>query len=228
MARGAAKKTKPPKAVKAPAISPQQARNELSDDQRLALTLQHKKKYEAALAAKKKAGAEFLNCAKLIKSELGDDGIADIKDMIASESDGFEERLTAELQRQERLARWLNLQIGTQGGLFDTSHSPSQDEKGYVEGKRAGLQNEICKPPYGAGTDGYNGYMRGWHEGNAVFTTTITEQKKGAAILLRSPDNEPAGEDAFDKAAEGAAGDWPDDKQVGERNGEPAVAAEQA
>lgn len=197
-------------------------KNTLSDDELHALTLQHKRKYEAALAAKKKAAAEFLNCTKLIKAELGDTGLADIKDMIAADGEGFEEKLQAELERKARLARWLGLELGVQADLFQESAPTSQHERGYADGKRAGLAGEVCKPPYGAGTDGYDGYMKGWHEGTAVRSTMAREQEDGAAILMRPVSNEPDGADAFDSAADGAGTNadeatdvgvdpWPDD-----------------
>lgn len=203
-------------------LSHDTSKNELTDDQRHSLTLQHKKLYVAAIAAKKKADADVLNVTKVIKAELGGDGLADIKDMIAADGDGFEDRMKAELERKARLARWLSLDIGVQGGLFDTGATRSLRERGYDEGKRAGLAHEICKPSYGVGTDGYDGYMEGWHAGEAIRANMANEQEEGAR-LLRPEGNEPAGEDAFDKASEGAGGagaePGPDEVQVASKKG---------
>lgn len=206
------------KAAESGNLTHDNTRNELTDDQRQALTLQHKRKYEALLAAKKKADADLKNGCKLIKAELGDDGLADIKDMIAAASDeNYEAKVQAELERKARLVRWLGLDIGTQGNLFGGPTAPaSQHESAYAEGKLAGMAGEACKPPYGAGTDGYDGYMKGWHEGDAIRASLAREQEEGAAILERSPQNEPDGADAFDAAAEGEQTPWPDEVQAAE------------
>lgn len=198
----------------------------LSDDQLLALTLNWKPKYVEALKAKKEAAAAFLAVTKKIKAELGDNGIDDIKDMIASEEDGFEEKLKAEVERKARVARWLNLEVGFQADLFGADRQ-SQQEVGYAEGKRAGMAGEVCKPSFSSGTDGYDGYIKGWHDGQAVLASlTVSEQEEGER-LLRPVENEPAAPDAFDtfesddaesflEEGEGDAGaapadPWPDD-----------------
>lgn len=192
-------------------LSHDNTKNTLSDDDILALTLQHKRKYESALAAKKKASADFLNCTKLIKSELGDAGISDIKDMIAADSDDYEVKLRADLERKARLARWLGLEIGTQANLFAPTQV-SQHERGYSEGKRAGLSGDPCKTDFAPGTDGYDGYMKGWHEGQAVNAAQIKKKEADEAPLLRPEGNDSAGADAFDAAADDVSvGDVPDE-----------------
>lgn len=209
------------------------SKNALSDDEILALTLQHKRKYESALATKKKADADFKNVCKVAKAELGDTAILDIKDMIEAESDGYEAKLQAELERKARLARWLNLDVGSQGNLFDNAGTaPSQRERGYAEGKRQALEGKECKTDFSPGTEGYDGYMEGWHAGAAIKTNMDREQEEGAALLLRPQANEPDGPDAFDAAADDVAepptsteGEvapepWPDDAKLGQR--EPA------
>jgi hypothetical protein len=180
-------------------------KNALNEDEVHALTLRHKGKYVAALAAKKKASAEFLNCTKLIKAELGDDGLADIKDMIAAETDeNYEAKLQAELDRKMRLARWQGLSVGTQANMFGDT-APSQRERGHTEGKRDGMSGKECKTDFAPGTEGYDGYMEGWHAGAAIKSNMDREQEEGAAILLRPEGNEPEGPDAFDAAADDLA-----------------------
>lgn len=210
MARGGAKKAKLTVVGGTGNLTHDNTKNALSDDQILALTLQHKRHYENALKAKKAADASFKDVCKKAKAELGDTAILDIKDMIEAESDGYEAKLQAELERKARLARWLNLDVGSQGNLFDNAGTaPSQRERGYAEGKRQALEGKECKTDFSPGTEGYDGYMEGWHAGAAIKTNMDREQEEGAAVLLRPEGNEPAGADAFDEAANSAAVEVP-------------------
>lgn len=171
----------------------------LSDDALKALTLQHKGKYVSALATKKKADADFKNVCKLAKSELGATAIDDIKDIIASEEDGFEEKLKAELQRKARVSRWLGLSLGVQADLFDSANK-SMVEKAFEEGKTDGMQNKECKPSY-TDREVADSYVEGWHKGNAVYNSHVKEQKEGER-LLRPAANVTPGPDEFDGAGD--------------------------
>lgn len=142
---------------------------DLDDDQLYALTCQHKKKYEEALAAKKKAAADFLNVTKLARAECGPGVIDDIKDMIALESEGGEEKLKATVERQLRAMRWVGLAVGTQAGLFDEPDRTPAVDKAFAEGKRVGLAGAPCKPDHAPETPQYQSYMKGFHEGQAVL-----------------------------------------------------------
>lgn len=210
----------------------------LTDDEMHALTLQHKKKYETALAKKKTADADFKNICKVLKSELGDHGLADIKDMIAAENDeDFEEKMQAQLERQARLARWLGLDIGETADLFSDigTTTASVAERAYADGKRAGMAGEICKPTFETG-EAHNEYVKGWHEGQGVLASQIKKKEAVEVPLIVNPDRAESGVDEFDEAATGGddgdgadeVGDadttdevkWPDDAQVAAR--EPA------
>lgn len=204
-------------------------RNEpLTDDELHALTLQHKKKYEAALAAKKRTAAELLGVTKLIKAELGDTGLKDIKDLIAADSeDDYEEKFQAELERKARLARWAGLSVGAQADLFDFGAvKPGVAERAFEDGKRAGLAGEVCKPPLDGGGEGHNEYVRGWHEGQASNMSLIKKTDAKEAPLIVSTDREDNGVDEFDEAASVEDDDiddrWPDDRDIESR--EPAEA----
>src|ERR1700676_5614270 len=51
----------------------------ISEDQLQALFFQSKRDYEKHLATKKEADADFKNCCRRIKAELGKRGVAEIK-----------------------------------------------------------------------------------------------------------------------------------------------------
>lgn len=137
----------------------------LNDDQLYELTCHHKEKYEVALAAKKKAAADFLNVTRLAKSDHV--SIDDIKDMIALESDDGEEKLRGQVERRLRSMRWAGLTVGTQPGLFDAAST----NHFFDEGKRAGLKGETAKPPsqLAPGSDHYSDWLLGHAAGQATI-----------------------------------------------------------
>lgn len=210
-------------------------KNALTDDEIKALTLQHVKKYKAALAAKKAAAAAFLNATKLAKAELGDHAIKDIKDLIAiEENENAEADAKAELERKMRIYRWAGLPMGYQGDMFAPDIRPLA-ERSYEEGKTAGLAGEACRPPHDAGSEAHQEYVRGWHEGQAALASMIKKKEAvEAPLVAAAADEADGGADEFDEAADDTAepegeaeraavddgAPWPDDADVA------AVAAE--
>lgn len=173
----------------------------LTDDQRQALTRQHLTKYVSALKAKKDADAALRNLAKTIKADLGDGGLSNIKLLMELETDDGEAKFRAEMERKAMVARWAGLPIGAQGNLFDEDRRPIE-ERAFEEGKAAGFAGKDAKPTYAPGHPGYDAFMRGWHEAQAVLAQGF--KKTPDADLLRS-DDAPAdagGPDDFDVAAE--------------------------
>lgn len=201
-------------------------RNEpLTDDEIHALTLQHKKKYESALAKKKAADADLKVVCKVLKSDLGDHGLKDIKDMIAAEESGFDEKFQAELERKARLARWLGMDIGAQADLFDFGAvKPGVAERAYEDGKRAGLAGQECKPPFDGGSEGHQRFVEGWHVGQSHNLSLIKKKEAEEVPLIVNEDRENNGVDELDAAADADDGDegapWPDDVAVEAANAE--------
>ncbi|WP_029002765.1 hypothetical protein [Azorhizobium doebereinerae] len=135
-----------PKVVTPAAAAPGHNSGELSDEQRQALTLQHKGQYVKALAAKKAADAALKNVCKKAKSELGEYAVDDIKLAIELDTDEGIARLKADMERQARMARWFGLPLGSQAGLFSEDRTPVED-KAFAEGKRAGMGAELRSAP---------------------------------------------------------------------------------
>lgn len=175
MARGkrAEKNTAEPKPEEPSVGHNSDATPELTEDQSIALTFLHKKAYVAALAVKKKADADLKNVCKLAKSELGDGGIDDIKDMIALETEEGEKQLKAKIDRQMRGARWMGLPFGAQGSMFDQVDRTPAVEKAYANGKRDGLAGEPQHNPHDPSVPQYAEYLRGWQDGQAVLAQGI-------------------------------------------------------
>lgn len=171
--------------------------SELTDDQRQALTRQHKKKYIDLLDAKKKADADLRNLAKVIKADLGDNGLLMVKLLIQLDTDDGEANFRAEMEAKAMAARWAGMPIGAQGNLFDEDRRPV-GERAFEEGKAAGLEGKDPKPPYAPG-EAHEEWMRGWHDGQSVLASGFGAGPK--ADLLRPEGNEPpAKSDEFDAA----------------------------
>src|ERR1700681_550987 len=79
--------------------------SQLTDDEKRALTLHHKRAYEAADSLVEKAKADRTAIADLAKSDL------DIKDMIIADNP---KKMKSLLERAQRLARCAGLKIGSQ------------------------------------------------------------------------------------------------------------------
>lgn len=151
--------------------APKQTAASISDDQLYSLTEQHRQKYELVLQKRKDANKALIDLGKIIKADLGAKGLQDIKDLIALSTPEGEEAMKAEMERQARVMRWMNIPIGSQGALFgDTDRTPIT-EKAFNEGKRQGLAGESCDNPHHHTTEAHRFHEQGWAEGQQTKAT---------------------------------------------------------
>lgn len=174
------KTTKKKANTKKPKIStePSNGTAELRDDELRALAINHKGLFERALAAKKAKDADFRNCCKKIKAELGDTGVAIIKAMVELDSQEGEAAVIARIRAQARAARWSGLPVGTQIelSLGEPDRTPAVD-RAYDEGKQASMGHKECKPPYSPDTEQYRKWMEGFHEHQKELSSKIGRGK---------------------------------------------------
>lgn len=149
----------------------------LTDEERRALTLHHKKLYEAADALVEKAKSDRTAVADLAKADLGKGALADIKDMILAAND---KKMKAIVERTLRLARWAGLAVGTQTNLFEPVADPFED------GKTAGMQGDSCDPPKSLAVDAAQKWIAGWHDGQTVLASAF--KKKREPVGTDTPD----------------------------------------
>lgn len=147
---------------------------ELTDDEKRALLFQHKRKYETALADKRAADAEFKNVCKKAKAECGWAAVDEIKDAIAFEAPNGQQLFAAEVERKQRIARWLGLPVGAQVEFNFTDRTPV-DDRAFDAGKVAGMEGKDCKPP--ASCHAPEKWTAGWHDGQAVLMSAFTKVK---------------------------------------------------
>lgn len=185
-----------PKKDKGGAAAPKQSLESISDDQLYSLTEQHRQKYEIILEAKKKGDKALIDYGKIIKADLGAKGLQDIKDLMALETPEGEAAMKAEMERKARVMRWMNIPIGTQGGLFVDADRTPIAERAYADGKRQGLAGESQNNPHHHTTEAAREHTRGYGDGQATLATKgfsklepgdAADIKKAAAIGSTRP-----------------------------------------
>lgn len=143
--------------------------SELSEDEKRALLFQHEKEYTRLLAAKKAADAAFKNGCKLAKAECGKTAVDDIKDIIALREPGGEVAMRDRIDRQLKLARYINAPVGHQF-TFTEDMRPATDQA-FEAGKIQGLAGGDMTPPYAQSLPQYQRWLEGWHAGQEVLTS---------------------------------------------------------
>lgn len=173
--------TKPeakPEAKKKPALTvvpkTEVKSGNLNDSQHQALMLQNLKKIVALKTKATSASGELRAAYKEAKA----DGFTkkELDFAISLQNDDKDEMLTKR-RRENQIARWLSHPIGTQSDMFDDSR-PIRD-RAFDEGKRDGAADLPLKAPnhYAVGTPGYEGYMEGWHAGQAAIANSDREKE---------------------------------------------------
>jgi hypothetical protein len=139
------------------------------DDQLQALFFQSKKDYEKHLATKKKADADFKNCCRRIKAELGKRGVTEIKLAVALGDENGEAEAKADIESTIRVMRWMGVPIGTQADLFPDNDPTTITEHAFAEGRRHGLAGESRGNPHHHTTEAARSYEAGFAEGQGVL-----------------------------------------------------------
>lgn len=150
---------------------------ELTDDEKRALLLQHKRSYEISLSAKKAADAEFKNICKRAKAECGKDAVADIKDAIAFEQPGGQGAFNEEMARKHKVARWMGLPVGSEPSFFEATDRRQAIDVAYDSGKSAGMIGDTCQPPHDPSVPQYQRWIEGWHDGQAIIASAFEKIK---------------------------------------------------
>lgn len=181
---------------KAASSAPKATIESLSDDQLYSLTEDHKNRYLTLYAAKTAADTALKNFGRVVKADLGAQGLADIKGLIELATPEGEARMKADVERQVRLLRWMQVPIGTMGDMFaDTDRTPLV-ERAFNEGKRQGLAGESCVNPHHHTVAAHKSHNDGWAEGQKTKATkgfsklepeVAGDIKKSAAIGSSRP-----------------------------------------
>ncbi|MEC5289416.1 MULTISPECIES: hypothetical protein [unclassified Aurantimonas] len=160
---------------------------DMTSDQRQALGRLHLRAYKKAMAAKKLTDAEVKNVCKVLKSDLGDNGLDQVKTMIAMETPEGEEKVKAKLQAQREAIAW---SADPDGQLDMFSGANPTDTPAFHSGKIAGMDDEPCKSPFVSGTSDDDDWIRGWQLGNSVMNELIKTRTEAAELIKGSDDED--------------------------------------
>lgn len=149
----------------------------LTDDESRALTLHHKRLYEAADALVERSKADRKAVADQAKADLGEGALADIKDLILGAD---EKRMKGNIERMMRLARWAGLPIGFQVDMF-ADRQPAE-ERWANEGKTAGMAGQNCQPPTHLPPSGHQIWIEHWHGGQAILASAFAKKKADVPV----------------------------------------------
>jgi hypothetical protein len=156
----------------------------LSDDQLYSLTEQHRKTYEVRLAAKKAADKALQDIGKIIKADLGPQGMMQIKTLIEGSTPEGEAAIKARIESDAQVLRWLGVPIGTQADMFPSNDRTPLADRAYAEGKRQGLAGESCNNPHHHATEAHRMHNDGYEEGQATlragFKQKVDDTPKGS------------------------------------------------
>lgn len=200
---------------------------DLSPEHQQALFLHHRSKISKLKTELASASSALRNAYKVAKAEGYEKKDFDYADFLEKHKP---EESIAERERQRQVAAWMAHPIGTQANMFEDTRSLY--ERALEEGQLVGAKGDPATPPsnYSPGTDGYNGWMEGWHKGNAGLFA-IKKPTTDGGLLRTAPEGGEPGPDDFDHEkpnTEGGAGEWPDDAQANaNKTGEPAAAQPQ-
>jgi hypothetical protein len=157
--------------------------DKLTDDERRALTLHHKRLYEAADALVERAKADRTAVSDQAKADLGKSALGEIKDMIAMAD---HDKVKAKLERDMRLARWAGMPIGFQVDLFGARIS--NDDKIAAAGKAAGMAGETCQQPATLSVHDAQIWIENWHVGQGILASAFGKKKVDVTEKFTSAD----------------------------------------
>lgn len=152
---------------------------DLTEDEKQALALQWMGKFETSLAAKNKAASEHSNLCKRMKTEIGDDAVDLVKDMLAMRSEEGEAKVRAAVERQMRAARYMAAPMGSQFEMFP-DRMPAE-ERAFAEGKRDAMAGEPLVNSYDPSVPQHDQYAQGWHAGQKAVSEA--QRKRDAEVF---------------------------------------------
>jgi hypothetical protein len=99
-----------------------------------------------------------------------------------------EKQIKATIARDMTIAKWLGYSLGKQLDLFVEADEHDLEAQAYADGEDASRESRPAEPIYAPGTEGYEAYMRGFHEHQESLLTGIkpTEAPTSGVPMTRS------------------------------------------
>lgn len=164
----------------------------LSADQRLGLARIHLRAAKDLIARRKAVQAEDRQFGKVVKLDLGENGLEQIKIMIAMETPEGEAKVKAKLQAQSQAASWAAGDDG-QFDMFAGQLKPTETQA-FIDGKLAGMDGMALRNPYGPETVDAEDYARGHQYGTKIVDDILADKAKAKAELIEGPGHDNGGD----------------------------------
>lgn len=160
-----------------------------------------RKNYLAALKAKKEADAALKNVAKVIKADLGENGLNQIKVYEQAQTPEGQAKLKADMEAATQAMRFAGMAVNTQVDMFEDL-APLVD-RAFAMGEEAGLRGDTLANPYNEASPEGQQFADGWHQGQAALAAGIKKKEAGPE-LIKAGEPETDDEDPFGDDEEGA------------------------
>lgn len=162
-----------------------------ADDDRRLLAVTHRDRLDAA----KRAVVSAREVVQELKAKIRSDkfSVHQIEDMILLLTPEGEKKVRERAQNSIDALRWSGASVGTQFDLLDPSEDrrPAVD-RAFDEGKLAGMEGKVRKPPYDPSVPQHQQWINGWNVGQeAKARAGFKAPAAGAAATLEpEPDQE--------------------------------------
>ncbi|TPN44434.1 hypothetical protein FJ981_27960 [Mesorhizobium sp. B1-1-4] len=173
---------------------------DIGEADRKVLFFINRKNYLAALAEQKAAAAKLKQVGKVIKADLGEYGLDQIKAYEKAQTPEGLAKIKAAQEAERQALRFAGVPINTQLDIF-TDRMPL-DERAYRDGEEAGLRGDTLSNPYNEASAEGQEYARGWHDGQGALFAGIKKKEETAADeLIKAGDEDPDFLDDEEEAA---------------------------
>lgn len=132
-----------------------------------------------ALAAKKAADAALKNVGKVIKSDLGEYGLTQIKAYEKAQTPEGKAELQAKQAAERQAMAWAGIPVNTQLDLL-TDLAPLE-ERAYQDGLDAGLRGDTFANPFNPHSAEGLAFEKGWRDGQSALFAGIRKKEEAAA-----------------------------------------------
>lgn len=177
--------------------------NEINEADRKVLFFINRKDYLEAQAAQKAANARMKQVGKVIKADLGEYGLDQIKAYERAQTPEGQAKIKAKQEAELQALRFAGMPVNTQLDIF-TDRAPL-DERAYRDGEEAGLRGDTLSNPYNEASVEGQAYACGWHDGQGALLAGIKKKEMATAderIAGADSDDDPFGDDEVLEAAE--------------------------
>ncbi|MCA0032724.1 hypothetical protein [Mesorhizobium sp. B263B2A] len=148
-----------------------------------------------ALAAKKAADAALKNVCKVVKSDLGEFGMTQIKDYEKAQTPEGKAELQAKQAATRQAMAWAGIPVNTQLDML-VDLAPLE-ERAYQDGLDAGLRGDTLSNPFNPLSAEGQAFEKGWHDGQGALFAGIKKKEEAASDELIHGDGheDPFGEE---------------------------------